>query len=414
MILSANFFLDTNRFFREQFRFSRNLYNQGRYLILKHYEENKTFITDTALNRILREYKDEFNNYRKLCKAKVSQMILINLKDNFKAYFKSLKEHKKNPNKFKGVPKPPKYKDRPNALYFDYQSAKIKDQFIIINKEIKVHIPSEIFKEELRNFKTIKFIPFGNKIKVSISYETKELNPNLNKDDYLSIDLGMNNLCSCVSRFESFIINGKVIKAINQFFNKNLAKLKSERPLKGEFQDKEYNHSKISKLSLKRDLKIADILHKASKYLVNYCVSRKIGTIVLGRNKDWKDSINLGKKTNQNFVSVPFYKFINMLEYKCKMSGIIFAEQEESYTSKCDSLAFEEIKKHKSYKGKRTYRGLFISSVGKAINADINGAINILRKFLKVVGKSPEMQFIAIREIIDRGLPLNPYRINFY
>lgn len=96
------------------------------------------------------------------------------------------------------------------------------------------------------------------------------------------------------------------------------------------------------------------------------------------------------------------------------MSGIILAEQEESYTSKCDSLAFEEIKKHKSYKGKRTYRGLFISSVGKAINADINGAINILRKFLNGIVKSPEMQFIAIREIIDRGLPLNPYRINFY
>lgn len=128
--------------------------------------------------------------------------------------------------------------------------------------------------------------------------------------------------------------------------------------------------------------------------------------------KRWKDSIDLGKKTNQNFVSIPFYKFINMLRYKCKMSGIILAEQEESYTSKCDSLAFEEIKKHKSYKGNRTHRGLFISSAGKAINADINGALNILRKFLNVVGKSPEALFTTIREIIDIGLPLNPYRIN--
>ena len=308
------------------------------------------------------------------------------------------------------MPKPPKYKDTLGILYFDYQSIKIKDQFIVIDKEHKVHIPNNIYKEELRNFKTINFIPKGKKIRVSISYEVETTNEDLNQDQYLSIDLGMNNLCSCVSKDDCFILNGKPLKSINKYFNKELSKLKSERPLKGKYQDQNYNSSKIANLSLKRELKITDILHKASKYLVNYCVKHKIGTIVFGRNKEWKDSIHFGKQTNQNFISIPFYKLLKMLEYKCKMIGINLVTQEESYTSKCDSLAFEEVKHHTKYKGSRVKRGLFLSSLGKAINADINGALNILRKYLHL--KEVD-EFPVVQEIIDRGLLYRPYRITF-
>lgn len=95
-----------------------------------------------------------------------------------------------------------------------------------------MHIPNEVYKEELKNFKTISFIPYYNKVKVIITYETKELNADLNVDEYLSIDLGMNNLCSCVSKDDCFILNGKPLKSINQFYNKKLGKLQSERPLK--------------------------------------------------------------------------------------------------------------------------------------------------------------------------------------
>ena len=168
---------------------------------------------------------------------------------------------------------------------------------------------------------------------------------------------------------------------------------------------------KIRKLSLKRELKINDLLHKASKYLVNFCVQHKIGTIVIGRNKEWKDSIQLGKQTNQNFVSIPFYKLLKMLKYKCKMIGINLVTQEESYTSKCDSLAFESIEKHTEYKGRRVKRGLFLSSLGKALNADINGALNILRKYLHLKEVN---EFPVIQEIIDRGLLYRPSRISFY
>ena len=410
MILSRTFIIEKDKFFNEQFNLSTLLYNQGRHFINEYYKKESKFLSYCELDKLLKNLT-ELNYYRQLCKSHVAQQCLRQLNSNYTSYFKALKDFKVNPSKYKGMPKTPKFKTEQNLITFTYQTIKIKDQFIVINKEHKVHIPNEVYKEELNNFKTISFIPFYNRIKVVITYETEELNADLNQDEYLSIDLGMNNLCSCVSKDDCFILNGKPLKSINQYFNKELSKLKSERPLKGDKQDYNYNKSKIETLSLKRELKITDILHKASKYLVNYCVKHKIGTIVFGRNKDWKDSIQLGKQTNQNFVSIPFYKLLNLLKYKCKMIGINLVTQEESYTSKCDALAFEEVKHHEKYKGSRIKRGLFLSSLGKALNADINGALNILRKYLH----SKEVnEFSVLQEIIDRGLLYRPYRISFY
>lgn len=410
MILSRTFIIEKDKWLNEQFNLSTLLYNQGRHFINEYYKKESKFLSYFDLDKLLKNLT-ELNYYKQMCKAQVAQQCLRQLNSNYTSYFKALKDYKKYPSKYKGMPKVPKFKTEQNLITFTYQTIKIKDQFIVINKEHKVHIPNEVYKEELNNFKTISFIPFYNRIKVVIAYETEELNSDLNLDDYLSIDLGVNNLCSCVSKDDCFILNGKPLKSINQYFNKEVSKLKSERPLKGKYQDFNYNSFKIKNLSLKRELKITDILHKASKYLVNYCVKHKIGTIVFGRNKEWKDSIQLGKQTNQNFGSIPFYKLLKMLEYKCKMIGINLVTQEESYTSKCDSLAFEEVKCHEKYKGSRIKRGLFLSSLGKALNADINGALNILRKYLHLKEVN---EFPVIQEIIDRGLLYRPYRISFY
>ena len=410
MILSRTFIIEKDKFFNEQFNLSTLLYNQGRHFINEYFNQKSKFLSYCELDKLLKNLT-ELNYYRQMCKSQVAQQCLRQLNSNYTSYFKALKDFKVNPSKYKGMPKKPKFKNKQNGITFTYQSIKIKGQFIVINKEHKVHIPVEVYKEELNNFKTISFIPFYNRIKVVIVYETEELNADLNLNDYLSIDLGMNNLYSCVSKDDCFILNGKPLKSINQYFNKELSKLKSERPLKGDKQDYNYNSFKIKNLSLKRELKITDMLHKASKYLVDFCVLHKIGTIVIGRNKEWKESIQLGKQTNQNFVSIPFYKLLKMLEYKCKMIGINLVTQEESYTSKCDSLAFEEVKHHTNYKGSRVKRGLFLSSLGKAINADINGALNILRKYLHLKEVN---EFPVIQEIIDRGLLYRPYRISFY
>ena len=410
MILSRVFEIKKDKWLNEQFNLSTLLYNQGRHFINEYFNQKSKFLSYFELDKLLKNLT-ELNYYKQMCKAQVAQQCLRQLNSNYTSYFKALKDFKVNPSKYKGMPKKPKFKNKQNGITFTYQSIKIKGQFIVINKEHKFHIPDEVYIEELNNFKTISFIPVYNKIKVVIVYETKELNSDLNLDDYLSIDLGMNNLCSCVSNRDCFILNGKPLKSINQFYNKKLSKLKSERPLNGNKQDFNYNSSKIANLSYKRNKRINDFLHKTSRYLVDFCVKHKIGTIVIGKNKGWKDSIQLGRFTNQNFVYIPFYKLFKMLEYKCKRIGIKLVQQEESYTSKCDSLAFEEVKCHDTYKGSRIKRGLFLSSIGKVLNADINGALNILRKYLI---KNAISEFSVIQKIIDRGLFFRPSRITIY
>ena len=386
------------------------MYNQGRHFINEYYNKESKFLSYCELDKLLKNLT-ELNFYKQMCKSQVAQQCLKQLNSNYTSYFKALKDFKKNPNKYNGMPKKPKFKTKQNGITFTYQSIKIKDQFIIINKEYKIHIPDKVYNKELDNFKTISFIPFYNKVKVIITYETEELNSDLDINEYLSIDLGINNLCTCISSDDCFILNGKPLKSINQFYNKKLSKLQSERPLKGEKQDFNYNSSKIDNLSHKRIKKIDDFLHKASKYLVDFCVKHKIGTIVIGRNKEWKESIQLGKFINQKFVYIPFYKLFKMIEYKCKRIGINLVTQEESYTSKCDSLSFESIEFHKNYLGKRIKRGLFKSGIGKIVNADVNGALNILRKYLI---KNVINEFSVIQKIIDRGLLYRPSRITIY
>lgn len=225
-----------------------------------------------------------------------------------------------------------------------------------------------------------------------------KLDLNLNKSNFISIDLGLNNLCSCISNVDTnpFIINGRVIKSVNQWYNKEKAKLMSFVGDKG-------TSRRINKITLYRNLFIEDKLHKISRYIINFCISNNIGKIIIGLNKEWKQEINIGKRNNQHFVSIPHSKLIDKITYKAKLIGIEVVIHEESYTSKVDHLAFESLNKHDVYIGKRIKRGLFQSSIGKLLNADINGAIGISRK---VIGDS------CINMIIGSGLAFNPVRVN--
>lgn len=161
--------------------------------------------------------------------------------------------------------------------------------------------------------------------------------------------------------------------------------------------------NRIRKITLFRNCWIEDKLHKISRYIVDFCKSNNIGTIIIGLNKEWKNEINIGKRNNQHFVSIPHSKLIDKIVYKANLLGIEVITHEESYTSKIDHLAFEPLKKQESYLGRRKKRGLFQSSIGELINADINGAIGIARK---VIGDS------FIGKIIDSGFVFNPVRIN--
>ena len=327
----------------------------------------------------------------------VSRNVIKQVSENIKSWIRAKKEYDKHPDKFQRRPKDPDYMNgkKLNIVVFDELSCRIKeDGCVHFVKNIIKPIRTKVKPDELIQ---IRIIPEATCFIVEIVYERKETDLGLDKDNFLSIDLGLNNLCACVSNVvESFIINGKIAKSVNQWYNKKKAKLMSFVGNKG-------TSNKIKRITLLRNCWIEDKLHKISRYIVNFCRSNNIGTIIIGLNKGWKNKINIGKRNNQHFVSIPHSKLINKIVYKAKLLGINVIIHEESYTSKIDHLAFEPLKKQESYLGKRKKRGLFQNSIGKLINSDINGAIGIARK---VIGDS------FIGKIIDSGFVFNPIRLN--
>lgn len=222
-----------------------------------------------------------------------------------------------------------------------------------------------------------------------------------NTKNIAGIDLGLGNLITLVTNVgKPLIINGNPLKSYNRCFNMRLSKIKSELMLVNKYK----SSKRICRMYAKRDRYLTDIYHKISRYIVDYISDHEISKLVVGLNKGWKDSINIGSSNNQAFTNISHGKLINMLRYKCETAGITFILNEESYTSKCDGLCLEKICKHKSYSGKRIKRGLFKSGCNKVVNADVNGSFNILRK---VFGESQE-----VLEIINRGWLFRPLKLN--
>lgn len=359
---------------------SKNLYNATLYAVRQHY-----FNTGKYLNYydVQRKFQEENNvDYRRL-PAKVSQQIMKLVNQNFSSFFSLLRL--KNEGKFEGKVKIPHYlnkkKGRQVVIYTNQAlSTKKKEGYINLSG-------TDVFiKTDRKDIQFARVVHKGHSIVVEIGYRVE---PPKKKIEYLpakyaSIDIGIDNLAT-VSFTDSkpFIINGRPIKSINQYFNKTNAKLKSQQG------DNQKTTNKMKSLYRKRNNKIKDYLHKSSRYIVNQLVSSNITTLVIGHTKNWKQDTNLGKKNNQNFVSIPFNDFIFMLTYKCALEGIDVFVIEESYTSKASFLDRDKIptynkkdKKNHSFSGYRKSRGIYRSkTLKREINADVNGSLNILRKF---------------------------------
>ena len=327
----------------------------------------------------------------------ISQQVVKQVFQNIKSWMKLKKDYEKNPSKYDSRPKLPKYKKgkKQNMLVFTTSACRIKNGYIHFAKYIVKPIKTNIGENKLCQ---VRIIPQATCYVVEVVYEKKENDLNLNKSNVLSIDLGLNNLCTCISNVgvKPFIVNGRVIKSFNQWYNKTKAKRMSYVGDKG-------TSKYLRFLNNRRNFWIEDKIHKISRWIINFCIKNDIGNIVIGLNKGWKQDINLGKKNNQKFVEIPFSKLIDKISYKGKLIGINVQTTEESYTSKVDHLAFESLEKHDVYSGKRKKRGLFQSSVNKLLNADVNGAIGIGRK---VFGDS------FVKEIIDSGFAFNPIKVN--
>ena len=349
---------------------SKNLYNYANYVIRQEFINNKIYLNYNDIQKLLQNHE----TYKAL-PAKVSQQILMVLDKNWKSFFKSIESWRKNKDKFLGRPKLPKYKHKEhgrNILIYTIQAVSskyLKDSLISLSKT-NVRFFSKVCNEKIQQ---VRIIPRYSYYVVEIVYkkETPEIKQEGSK---LSIDIGLNNLSAVyVDNNKTFLINGRPLKSINQFYNKKKAQMMSNVGDKG-------SSRKIEKITLKRNNKIQDYLHKASRKVINIAQANNVCEIIIGYNPAWKQEIELGRRNNQNFVSVPFKSYIDMIQYKAGLLGIKTTITEESYTSKVDHLDGESLEKHEVYSGRRIKRGLFKSAIGKIINADINGAIGIMRK----------------------------------
>ena len=377
---------------------SKNLYNQALYRIRQQFFEDKTFKNYYDLNR---ELHDENQiDYRSL-PSNTSQETLKLVNQNYKSFFQSLNKQ------IKGV-KIPKYLDKIKGrqiVVYNYSTICGKKDLGFF----KIPKTNLQFKTKQKNIKQVRIVPKNNYIVLEVIYEASIKELLKDNKRYMSIDLGIDNLASCSSNVtKSFIINGKPAKSINQYYNKKKANLQSELKLK---QNK--NTSKqIQNLTLKRNNKIKDYFHKASRYIVNQLVNQSINTLIIGKNDGWKQETNLGVVNNQNFVNIPHQMFINQLKYKCQLEGINVIEQEESYTSKVSFFDNDYIPTYKQNdelfnpSGKRIKRGLYKTKNNLLINADINGSLNIMRKYLNVVCDD-------LISLTNRGFVINPVKIQF-
>ena len=273
-----------------------------------------------------------------------------------------------------------------------------------MKKDIIFDLPPNLNITNLQQLQ-IKPLYGGKEYEILFCYEKpvdiKELNDNV----YLGLDCGLDNLLTAYNtkNKESFIIDGKPLKSVNQHYNKTKAKLNSAYA-KNKLKDK--NTKKFIKLSEKRKHVINNYFNQTVNKVVKYCLTNEIGNIVIGDFKGIKQEINHGDKNNQNFVSIPYGILKRKLEAKCNYYGITYILQEESYTSKCSSLDLEKINKHETYLGKRLKRGLFSTKDKVMVNADVNGACNIIRKYK---GKSDrDLSLTDVSGVVNHPVRINP------
>jgi putative transposase len=355
---------------------SKNLYNATLYLVRQHFFETGKYLSYGEVNKIMRESK---NPEYYAMNTKVSQHTQKLVDNSFKSFFALRRKYLKNPKSLSGEPHIPHYlkKDGRQSVFFTNQAITTPKEGYMKLSGIDDLIPVSVEKIQFARL-THK----GTSIVIEVGYH-KETKAYVDNGRTAAIDLGVSNLATLTFQDSAPIIfNGKPVKSINQFFNKRLAELKSKQ---SKTKSPYRTTARMTRLSEKRFNRIKDYMHKTSREIVNQLVSHNVTNLVIGYNKGWKQDANTGKVNNQKFVQIPFTMLISMIQYKCELAGIKVETVCESHTSKCSFLDKEKIGHHSKYIGRRVHRGLFKASNGQTINADVNGSLNIMRRFLDVV-----------------------------
>lgn len=371
---------------RELCHTAKNLYNQAVYNIRQYYFDERKYLNYVENNKFLKSSE----NYKTL-NSNMAQQILKEVDGAFKSFFRLLKLKSKG--EYKEKVKLPKYLPKNSFTTLVVGFVRLNENTFILpysqsykknHRPIKINIPPLLLD---KNIKEIRIIPKFNArfFEIQYTYQVENEQRNLDKNNALAIDLGVNNLATCVTnRGKSFIVDGKKLKSINQWFNKYNAKLQSIKDKQG------YGKTLTMKQKYiwnKRNNRVNDYLSKSARIIINYCFENNIGTLICGYNNDFQRNSDIGKKNNQNFVNIPFSKLQSKLEYLCEFYGIKYVDQEESYTSKASFFDMDMIPEYKekdnieySFSGKRVRRGMYKTLKGYILNADVNGALNILRK----------------------------------
>lgn len=382
---------------------SKNLYNHANFLVRNEFIKNNKWLRYGEMDKILKTDL-EFDDYKQMPTAQSAQQILRLLEKDWKSFFTAIKDWSNHKDKYLGRPKLPKYKskDGKHILILTNQNVKIKDGVLRFPKTLKGFTinPQFLQKDNFVSFQQIRFIPNYKSFTVEIVYNI-EVPDALLPDNgrYLSVDIGLDNLATIVNNVsvKPIVINGKGLKSINKYYNKQISHY---REVAKRMNGRDYTN-RMNRLTLKRNHKIDDYIHKASRYLIDYALENNFNTIVIGNNKNWKQESSMSKRVNQSFIGIPHMRFIEMVQYKAQNVGLNMILTEESYTSGTSFLDNEEPIKTNYNKSRRVQRGLFISNNGTKINADVNGAYQIMKKVF------PKVNADGIQ-----GVALHPIRVS--
>ena len=394
---------------RTMCRLSKNIYNQSIYNIRQHYFAEGTYLRYEANYPFMKNEE----NY-KVLGASVAQQTMKCADNAFKSFFGLLKLAKSGKYASWQI-KMPKYLKKDSMYKICLVQAQTSDGMLLVPMSyqmkknnydsIRIKIPPYLHDKKIRQ---IHIIPKHNGKYFEAVYmfdDAEQETPILDSEKALSIDLGVSNLATCVTNEgESFIVDGKKLKSINQWYNKELARLSS---IKDKQKIKSYTNRQYA-ITNKRNNRVSNYIYNAAKLIIRYCLDHKIGNIVVGYNDGFQDRSNLGRVNNQNFVQIPLGKLKSRLEYLSKLNGLNFVLQEESYTSRASFFDKDDIPSWNpqnpvsaEFSGTRIHRGLYKTKSGTLVNADINGALNILRK----------SNVVSLTALYTRGEVNTPLRI---
>jgi len=358
---------------------SKNLYNASLY------EMRQAFFADgTRLSYAQMDKRMQAHEAYKALPAKVSQQVLKLLDKNWTSFFEARAAYEQDPSKFTGRPRLPKYKDKVkgrNILIYTKQAIS-RGKKGLQRGIIKPSMLAIEVKTKQKDINQVRIVPRKGFYVVEVVYEKEVKQAKVDHAYYAGIDIGINNLGALAANkpgFGSVLVNGRPVKSVNQFYNKRRAELQKQLGQTG-------TTARMERMTNKRNRRIDQYMHTASKRIIDLLVKEAIGTLVIGKNDGWKQHSNMGKRTNQNFVQILHARLIQMLTYKAELVGIQVLVGEESYTSKASFLdsdaipTYGKVKQEPVFSGRRVKHGLYKSKSGRKINADVNGSYNILRK----------------------------------